>query len=81
MRTDIFRAVGTDGRMHIVFRRTRTFLVQTPYGPVEKQRPPSFYLDNGDVLECTDRYDTFRTLAGDLVVCLIPAAAPRHHRR
>jgi len=35
---------------------------------VEKQREPRFYLGNGDRLECADRYDTFRTLDGDLLV-------------
>ena len=71
MRTDIFRAFGTDGRMHIVFRRTQTFFVKTAYGPVEKRRQPKFYLDSGEPLECADRYDTFRTLAGDLVVRIV----------
>jgi len=71
MRTDVFRAFGTDGRMHIVFRRTQTYLVKTAYGPVEKRHPPKFYLDNGEPLECADRYDTFTTLAGDLVVRIV----------
>jgi hypothetical protein len=71
MRTDIFRAFGSDGRMHIVFRRTQTFFVKTAYGLVEKRRQPRFYLDNGDPLECADRYDTFKTLAGDLVVRIV----------
>ena len=68
MRTDVFRALGTDGRVHIVFRRTPTYFVKTAYGRVEKQREPRFYLGNGDRLECADRYDTFRTTDGDLVV-------------
>ena len=68
MRTDVFRALGTDGRVHIVFRRTQTYFVKTAYGTVEKQREPRFYLGNGDRLECADRYDTFRTPDGDLVV-------------
>jgi hypothetical protein len=80
MRTDIFRAFGTDGRMHIVFRRTQTFLVRTDYGPVEKRRQPKFYLDNGDPLECADRYDTFRTLAGDLVVRIVHRNSPKRQR-
>jgi hypothetical protein len=80
MRTDIFRAFGTDGRMHIVFRRTQTFLVRTAYGPVEKRRQPKFYLDNGDPLECADRYDTFRTLAGDLVVRIVHRNSPKRQR-
>jgi hypothetical protein len=57
--------------MHIVFRRTQTYLVKTAYGPVEKRHPPKFYLDNGEPLECADRYDTFTTLAGDLVVRIV----------
>ncbi|MDN8616106.1 hypothetical protein [Variovorax ginsengisoli] len=80
MRTDIFRAFGTDGRMHIVFRRTQTFLVKTVYGPVEKRREPRFYLENGELLECADRYDTFRTLAGDLVVRIVHPNAKRGTR-
>ena len=80
MQTDIFRAFGTDGRMHIVFRRTQTFLVRTAYGPVEKRRQPKFYLDNGEPLECADRYDTFRTLAGDLVVRIVVRRSPKRQR-
>jgi hypothetical protein len=57
--------------MHIVFRRTQTYFVRTAYGVVEKQREPRFYLDNGDALECAERYDTFRTLTGDMVLRLI----------
>ncbi|MDM0073639.1 hypothetical protein QTH90_04565 [Variovorax sp. J2P1-59] len=57
--------------MHIVFRRIQTFFVRTAYGLDEKQREPKFYLGNGDPLECADRYDTFKTLAGDLVVRIV----------
>jgi|UPI00047FC1B9 hypothetical protein len=71
MRTDVFHAVGTDGKMHTVFRRTQTFFVRTTYGLIEKQREPRFYLDNGDALECAERYDTFRTISGDMVLRLI----------
>lgn len=71
MRTDVFRAVGTDGQRHLVFRRTQAYCVQTAYGAKEKQREPKFYLDNGDALECAGRYDTFRTPTGSLVVKLI----------
>ena len=81
MQTDIFRAFGTDGRMHIVFRRTQTFFVKTAYGPVQKRREPKFYLDNGEPLECADRYDTFRTLAGDLVVRIVDRNAPKRGHR
>jgi hypothetical protein len=79
MRTDVFRAVGTDGQAHIVFRRTQAYLVRTPYGDVERQREPKFYLDNGDALECVERYDTFKSLSGNLVVKLI-TPKPRKRR-
>jgi hypothetical protein len=79
MRTDVFRAFGTDGLMHLVFRRTQTYLVRTALGDVERQREPRFYLDNGDALECAERYDTFRTSAGDLVVRVIPSS-PKKRR-
>jgi hypothetical protein len=73
MRTDLFRARGTDGRTYIVFRRTQTYFVKGTYGPVIRQREPKFYLGNGDPLECVGAYDTFKTLAGDLVVRVIPS--------
>ena len=81
MRTDVFRALGTDGRKHIVFRRIQTYFVRTAYGLVEKQREPRFYLGNGDRLECVDRYDTFRTLAGDLVVRIMTRQSRKRTRR
>lgn len=81
MRTDLFRALGTDGRVHIVFRRTQTYFVRTAWGMVEKQREPRFYLGNGDRLECVDRYDTFRTLAGDLVVRIMTRQPRKRTRR
>lgn len=71
MRTDVFRAVGTDGQRHLVFRRTQAYYVHTAYGAEVKQREPKFYLDNGDALECAGRYDTFKTPSGSLVVKLI----------
>jgi hypothetical protein len=77
MRTEVFRAVGTDGKMHMVFRRTQTFFVRTAYGLIEKQREPRFYLDNGDALECDERYDTFRTLTGDMVVRLMTSQSKK----
>jgi hypothetical protein len=81
MRTDLFRARGTDGRIHIVFRRTQTYVVKSEYGTSIRQREPKFYLGNGDPLECAETYGTFRTAAGDLVVRLIlPRSARRRWR-
>ncbi|MDM0108806.1 hypothetical protein QTH97_27955 [Variovorax sp. J22R24] len=77
MRTDVFRALGSDGRVHVVFRRTQTFVEKTTRGVVEKQREPRFYLGNGDPLDCADRYDTFKTLQGDLVVRLLTPNPPK----
>ena len=75
MRTDLFRARGTDGRTYIVFRRIQTYFVKGTYGPLIRQREPKFYLGNGDPLECVGAYDTFKTLAGDLLVRVIPPGA------
>jgi hypothetical protein len=47
--------------------------VKTPYGTVKKQREPKFYLGNGDLLECSGGYDTFKTVDGKLVLRLMPA--------
>jgi hypothetical protein len=81
MRTDLFRAIGTDGRIHIVFRRIQTYAVRSPFGTITRQREPKFYLGNGDPLECGETYDTFRTPAGDLIVRLILPQADRHRWR
>lgn len=63
----------------MVFRRTQTFVVRDAYGVVEKQREPRFYLDNGDPLECAERYDTFKTLSGDMVLRVI-TSTPKKRR-
>jgi len=76
MRTDLFRARGADGQVYTVFRRTQTFSVRTAHGLVKRQREPKFYLGNGDLLECADGYDTFKTMGGDLVVRLITPETP-----
>lgn len=81
MRTDLFRARGTDGRIHIVFRRIQTYAVKSAYGTIMRQREPKFYLGNGDPLECAETYDTFRTPAGDLVVRLILPQSDRRRWR
>lgn len=75
VRTDVYRARGDDGQVYIVFRRTPIVSIKTPYGPVKKQREPKFYLGNGDLLECSGAYDTFKTVDGNLVVRLLPARA------
>jgi hypothetical protein len=71
----VYRAQGDDGQIYIVFRRTQIVSVKTPYGLVKKQREPKFYLGNGDLLECSGSYDTFKTVNGNLVLRLIPAKA------
>jgi hypothetical protein len=75
VRTDAYRAQGNDGRIYIVFRRIPMVSVKTPYGTVKKQREPKFYLGNGDLLECSGGYDTFKTVDGHLVLRLMPAKA------
>jgi hypothetical protein len=75
MRTDAYRARGDDGQVYIVFRRIPIVTVKTPYGLVKKQREPKFYLGNGDLLECSGGYDTFKTVGGNLVLRLMPAKA------
>jgi hypothetical protein len=76
LRTDLLRALGTDGQRYIVFRRTRTFSVKTADGILKKQREPKFYLGNGDLLECADGYDTFKTPGGELMLRLTSLEIP-----
>ena len=76
MRTKMLRGLGSDGVVYIVFCRIQTFRLKTAHGTVEKQRPPKFYLGNGDLLEYGSTYGTLRTFDGNLILRLVPSDLP-----
>lgn len=71
MRTEILPAVGSDGATYNVIRRTPSVSVRGSHGELRKDRPPRFYLDNGDILERTWDSDTLKTEDGELLLKLV----------
>lgn len=71
MHTEILPAVGNDGHAYRVIRRTASVTVKSSTGALTKQRPPKFYLDNGDLLERTWDEGCLRTEDGELLLKLL----------
>lgn len=74
MRTQLLRALGSNGVVYIVFCRVPRSPHKLGDGRREKWCEPRYYLGNGDLLLYDAAHRTLKTQAGDLVLRLcVPA--------